>query len=242
MLKIFVILFFILILHLSCAVLLATIILPPWWLPTFVLTIYALLILFGIYLAFHLRTQGLKSGADKLKRLVDKRTLELAKEREKVLQLLEQKNDEFANLSHEFRTPQTLNLDELTDTCTIKQINKQQMFIEQLNNILEKQYIDTSTTVNIIAKAMAMSERQFFRKLKSTLGVTPAEYLKRFRLKKSCFLLAQGQSAINTALDAGFSSQSYFSKCFKNEYGYLPSEFRKRLLARNKKINALKDS
>jgi len=126
-------------------------------------------------------------------------------------------------------------LDKLTDTCVIEQINKQKMFVDKLNAILEKHYTDSGTSVYTIANAMAMSERQFFRKLKSVLGRTPIEHLKRFRLKKACFLLAQGQSAISTALDSGFSSQSYFGKCFKNEYGYPPSDFQKRLLARNVK-------
>lgn len=125
-------------------------------------------------------------------------------------------------------------LDKLSDTCALEQVNKHEAFIEKLNNILEKQYSDSTTSVNTIAKAMAMSERQFFRKLKSVLGTTPTEYLKRFRLEKACLLLAQGQSAINTAFDTGFSSQSYFGKCFKSEYGYPPSDFQKHLLARNK--------
>jgi len=121
-------------------------------------------------------------------------------------------------------------LDKLIDTASVEQINKQDVFIEKLNQTLEKQHTDTSTTVNTVAKAMAMSERQLFRKLKSVLGVTPTDYLRRFRLEKACLLLAQGQSAINTAFDSGFSSQSYFSKCFKNEYGYTPSDFQKQLL------------
>ena len=93
-------------------------------------------------------------------------------------------------------------------------MKKQKIFIDKLNQALEEQYTDTSITVNTIARAIAMSERQLFRKLKSVLGMTPTEYLRRFRLEKACLLLAQGQSATNTAFDAGFSSQSYFGKCF----------------------------
>lgn len=124
-------------------------------------------------------------------------------------------------------------LDKLTDTFAVEQINKHEIFIDKLNTVLEKQYSDTSTSVNTVAKAMAMSERQFFRKLKSILGVTPTEYLKRYRLERACFLLAQGQSAINTAFDTGFSSQSYFGKCFKSEYGYPPSDLQKHLTVKD---------
>jgi AraC-like DNA-binding protein len=124
-------------------------------------------------------------------------------------------------------------LDKLIDAASIEQISKQDIFIEKLNEVLEKKYTDTSTTVNTVAKAMAMSERQLFRKLKSILGATPTDYLRRFRLEKACLLLAQGQSAINTTFDTGFSSQSYFSKCFKSEYGCTPSDFQKQLLVKN---------
>ena len=102
-----------------------------------------------------------------------------------------------------------------------------------MHHTLEKQHTVTSTTVNTVAKSMAMSERQLFRKLKSVLDTTPTDYLRRFRLEKACLLLAQGQSAINTAFDTGFSSQSYFSKCFKSEYGCTPSDFQKKLLVKN---------
>ena len=122
-------------------------------------------------------------------------------------------------------------LNKLIDTASVEQINKQDAFIEKLNHTLEKQHTDTSTTVNTIAKSIAMSERQLFRKLKSVLGITPTDYLRRFRLEKACLLLAQGQSAINTAFDTGFSSQSYFTKCFKSQYGFTPSDFQKQLIA-----------
>ncbi|NQZ21426.1 MAG: response regulator [Colwellia sp.] len=125
-------------------------------------------------------------------------------------------------------------LEEISDTSTIELMKKQERFIENFNQTLEEKYTDTSITVNTIARAMAMSERQLFRKLKSVLGITPTEYLRRFRLEKACLLLAKGESAINTAFDAGFSSQSYFGKCFKNEYGYPPSEFKKHLLDQHK--------
>jgi ligand-binding sensor domain-containing protein/signal transduction histidine kinase/DNA-binding response OmpR family regulator len=124
-------------------------------------------------------------------------------------------------------------LEKLIDAAAIEQISKQDIFIEKLNEVLEKKYTDTSITVNTVAKAMAMSERQLFRKLKSILGATPTDYLRRFRLEKACLLLAQGKSAVNTTFDTGFSSQSYFSKCFKSEYGCTPSDFQKQLLVKN---------
>jgi signal transduction histidine kinase/ligand-binding sensor domain-containing protein/DNA-binding response OmpR family regulator len=120
-------------------------------------------------------------------------------------------------------------LENATDTSDAELIEKQEIFIGKLDRTLEKRFADTSITVNSIARDIAMSERQLFRKLKSVLGMTPTEYLRRFRLEKACRLLADGNSATNTAFDVGFSSQSYFGRCFKSEYGFPPSDFKKHL-------------
>ena len=102
----------------------------------------------------------------------------------------------------------------------------QKKFILQLNDVLEPLYTDPSVSVSTIATAAAMSERQFFRKLKSILDMTPMEYLRRFRLEKSKQLLSTGKTANYTAIEVGFSSQAYFSKCFKAQFGMPPSHFK----------------
>lgn len=102
---------------------------------------------------------------------------------------------------------------------------QQQLFVTQLNEVLETLHTESSTSPAIIASAVAMSERQFYRKLKSILDMTPAEYLRRFRLEKAKLLLAEGKSVNYTAFEVGFSSQSYFGQCFKAQYGCTPSEY-----------------
>jgi len=101
----------------------------------------------------------------------------------------------------------------------------QQQFVKQVNEKLETRYSDASICIADLASSLAMSERQIFRKLKSTVDMTPTEYLRRFRLEKAKEQLLQGNSSSNTAFDVGFSSQSYFAKCFKAQYGVSPREF-----------------
>lgn len=117
------------------------------------------------------------------------------------------------------------------EVCSIKAANiaKQKRFISQLNEILEVLYVNSDTSVANIASEIAMSERQFFRKIKSVLDMTPAEYLRLFRLEKAKKLLDQGNNASYTAFEVGFSSQSYFGKCFKVQFGLSPSEYKKKL-------------
>ena len=102
---------------------------------------------------------------------------------------------------------------------------QQQVFVTKLNGVLETLHAESSCSPAIIASAVAMSERQFYRKLKSILDMTPSEYLRRFRLEKAKLLLAEGKSVNYTAFEVGFSSQSYFGQCFKVQYGCTPSEY-----------------
>ena len=116
----------------------------------------------------------------------------------------------------------------LRNRITIADKNKnqlQQEFIRLFNEQLEQNYSDASVSIGHLATELSMSERQFFRKLKSIVDMTPREYLRRYRLEKAKEQLKRGNTATNTAFDVGFSSQSYFAKCFKAQYGISPTEY-----------------
>jgi ligand-binding sensor domain-containing protein/signal transduction histidine kinase/DNA-binding response OmpR family regulator len=109
----------------------------------------------------------------------------------------------------------------------------QEEFIEKLNAILEKDYTNPNMSVSIIASEFAMSERQLFRKTKSIVDMTPIDYLRRYRIEKGRELLKQGKSASYATVEIGFTSQSYFGKCFKAQYGMTPREFMKKVPTKN---------
>ncbi|WP_444997933.1 response regulator transcription factor [Aliikangiella sp. IMCC44359] len=115
---------------------------------------------------------------------------------------------------------QSKNLEQ--ETCFDTQ---QEAFLQKLNQMLNQLYQQSDTKVSHIAELMASSERQLSRKLKSILDLTPSEYLRRFRLEKAKQLLEQGEPVNCVTFEVGFSSQSYFSKCFKAQFDCSPSEF-----------------
>ena len=71
-----------------------------------------------------------------------------------------------------------------------------------------------------MAERLNMSRSSFYRKMKGVLDLSPNEYLRIERLKRAAQLLKEGESRINEiCYMVGFSSSSYFSKCFLKQFG-----------------------
>ena len=88
--------------------------------------------------------------------------------------------------------------------------------------------------ISTIAARMAVCERQLCRKTKKILGLTPGQYLKKFRLNQASRLLTEGKSITRVSMEVGFSSYHYFAKCFKDEFGCTASDYVERQLLLNK--------
>ena len=105
----------------------------------------------------------------------------------------------------------------------------QDIFLTKLHNLVQHRYQDPELSIKQLATALAMSERQLQRKVKALADQSPNEYIKQFRLQQAKKQLLQ-QSNIQIGLVAqacGFSSQTYFGRCFRENYGYSPKEFQK---------------
>lgn len=70
-----------------------------------------------------------------------------------------------------------------------------------------------------------MSVRTLHRKLSALTGMSANELLRSYRLRQAAQLLTQGQPVSEVAYRVGFETLSYFSKCFKEQFGQSPSDF-----------------
>lgn len=102
-------------------------------------------------------------------------------------------------------------------------------FVAKLEVIVASCYMQPDIKMAEIAAKIYMSERQLYRKLRAILDISPNHYLRSYRLKIAASLLDQGRPVTNVMIDCGFSTHSYFSKCFKAQYGCSPSEFKQQL-------------
>ena len=77
-----------------------------------------------------------------------------------------------------------------------------------------------------MAFEMNMSRTSLNRKIRGTLDVSPNDYIKIERLKRAAQLLKAGKTKINeVCYRVGFSTPSYFTKCFYKQFGMLPKDF-----------------
>ena len=98
-------------------------------------------------------------------------------------------------------------------------------FLDHLRQLVQEQMADSDFGVESLASDMSLSRVQLYRKVKALTGRTPVDIIRLSRLNRAKVLLAQGNKNISeVAYDVGFSSPSYFTKCFKEEYGMLPGE------------------
>jgi AraC-like DNA-binding protein len=98
--------------------------------------------------------------------------------------------------------------------------------LQLLFNRLEDNFHNAEFDVDGYSRSMAMSTSQLYRKTVELTGLSPNQLLKEYRLTKAKELMRQKPSSISQiTFDTGFSSPSYFTKCFKKKYGVLPMAY-----------------
>lgn len=102
-------------------------------------------------------------------------------------------------------------------------------FMEKISRIIEDRMTDSSFTVDVLAQEVGISRSGLFTKLKAIAGMTPNDYIRLLRLKKAAMLLSvEGLSSSEACFQVGFSSPSYFAKCFHAQFGISPAEFKRK--------------
>ena len=102
-------------------------------------------------------------------------------------------------------------------------------FLEKFKALIEEKMGDSELNVEDLGREMGLSRVQLYRKIKSLTNYAPNELLRMSRLKRAASLLASsGMTVAEIAYEVGFTSPSYFTKCYKEQFGESPTEFLKR--------------
>ena len=99
----------------------------------------------------------------------------------------------------------------------------EEAFLFQLCNCMEANYHEPGFLLDNYCQSIAVSKSQLYRKTLAYAGLSPNALLKEFRLQKALEQLSQKRHSVaEVSFDNGFTSPSYFTKCFKSRFGLLP--------------------
>ena len=98
-------------------------------------------------------------------------------------------------------------------------------FLKQLRKIIQENLANSDLSVEQIGDEIGLSRVQLYRKVKALTGYSPVEIVRKARLTRARHLLQTTERTVSeVAYAVGFSTPSYFSKCYKDEFGENPKK------------------
>lgn len=124
---------------------------------------------------------------------------------------------------------ETLGGEVKTNIELLAKSEQEQRMLQNIENIIEKHLDDAEFDIDQLGKELGISRSATFKKVKALTGVTPSDFILGYRLKKAAMLLLEHSELQmeDIALQLGFSSGRYFSKCFKKYFNISPLQYRK---------------
>lgn len=114
----------------------------------------------------------------------------------------------------------------------IKLSLKDQKLLEKASQIISDHLSDESFGIEELRRGIGLSRSQLHRRLHNITGLSTSHFIRSVRLKKAFELLKEGNLSVSeVAYNTGFSSPSYFNKCFHEQYGFPPGDIHKQKIA-----------
>ncbi|QOD61820.1 response regulator [Polaribacter haliotis] len=103
-------------------------------------------------------------------------------------------------------------------------------FLKKIISVIEENFTDSQFSVQHLTKKLNLSQDQLYRKIKSLTGLSINHFIRLVRLKKAAKLLVENKHTVSEIVYlVGFNNASYFTKCFKLEFGVLPSDYKEEI-------------
>lgn len=151
------------------------------------------------------------------KEVAERQRDELEEQRDKIIEMsLKQKSDDVESTGEDI-----INGNE-------KQFRRENEFLTKFLAAIDSHLSDSDLSVEDIGEELCLSRVQLYRKVKALTGKSPVEIIREERLKRGHQLLADSSLNISEiAYRVGFSSPSYFTKCYKDLFGKSPTDVQK---------------
>jgi signal transduction histidine kinase/ligand-binding sensor domain-containing protein/DNA-binding response OmpR family regulator len=109
------------------------------------------------------------------------------------------------------------------DPETLKVTSKDEEFLQKLVTFIQDNY-SNEFSIEELAEQLCVSRTVFYNKVKGLTGMSPVEFVRQIKLKIAAQLLEKGYNVSEVSFKIGFNDVKYFSKQFKNLFGYPPSK------------------
>ena len=130
-----------------------------------------------------------------------------------------------SRVSNLLRSREALKAHYLETGGSIQSSAREDDFLGKMRRIIREHLAEPELSVEWLGEQMGLSRVQLFRKVKALTGYSPVEVIRITRLKEARNLLQSSDKSVSeVAYAVGFSSPSYFSKCYKELFGTLPAE------------------
>lgn len=98
--------------------------------------------------------------------------------------------------------------------------------VKAVTSMIETHLADADLNVQLLTQLTGYGTKLIYRRVKAVTGYTPVNYIRQMRMQRAAVLLEQGRFAVSEVMYmVGFSTQSYFSKCFSQTFGMTPAEY-----------------
>lgn len=191
-----------------------------------IIAILACILLFVIMRLFILKHK-LNSKLQKKNELLQQQRDEIAKQKE----LAEQQRDELETehdklIEAQFSYEEKKEIETTTEQIVEQGMSPQdQRFLEKFNNVVQQKMSNADITVDMLGAEMNLGRVQLYRRVKALTGKSPNEMLREARLEKARKLISKGDMNVSEiAYEVGFSSPSYFAKCYKDLFDEIPTD------------------
>ncbi|MEJ2102937.1 MAG: response regulator, partial [Ignavibacteriaceae bacterium] len=172
------------------------------------------------------RLEGLETGADDyLTKPFD--TKELQIRINNLINIRRKLQEKYSSVDYvpSKNKKETENLSRLVEGKAEKLTNLEEQFMSKVLKVIENHISEEDFSIEQFGKEAGMSRMQLHRKLKALTGKSASNYLRSVRLNKAKKMIEEKTGSISEiAYSVGFSSPQYFTRSFKEEFGYPPSE------------------
>ena len=98
--------------------------------------------------------------------------------------------------------------------------------LQEVVDIVSRHLEDPDFSASVLCGESRYSSKQIYRKIKQLTGMSIVEFIRDTRLRKAAIYLSQGKLSVTEVMyKVGFTTASWFAKCFKDKFGVSPSDY-----------------